>query len=361
MNGYVVILALAMLSGGCARNSGGGALAPPGAVPKPLSPGSPTVVTGPAGAGDDVPLPPYLWTAVDAAAVRTLFEAFQQPDPSYGDVTASETQDADPGIPRYTNYMEENLAAAMRIQALAPGRNFHVFVAQAEFSNAFDTGFATIQINGPTATTIPGSALIPAICHEMAHSAQNHLVARWQYLTSGEYAPAYAEMSKLATEYLNAHYNPTTGVYVHDVAAYDAVRQVYESAAGQAIGAFIKRQESTADILGGMICAEMGMAPADYISGMRTVFSAIDAVDNRVLPSFVKPRLNLPDGATLTLDEPELSSVIRSMDDHPTTDERLSQLTRLSSYLDSHLNPQVGVATTWIDGYEAHQPTTSGP
>jgi hypothetical protein len=99
---------------------------------------------------------------------------------------------------------------------------------------------------------LSASEMMPILCHEMAHSTQNHGALSIAYRKQPEYAPAFKSFDHLIGQFLTRFYiGSFLEVNQRGLAEHIEKSQPYTAM----IAPLFQRLESQADIIGGMICA----------------------------------------------------------------------------------------------------------
>jgi hypothetical protein len=287
-------------------------------------------------------LPRYLFTREDAAEIDPLVEPLRETADDQI-MTALSTSRAD-----VQRFVETFLDGALRTPALSPGRDFTVLVLKSRDVNAYADGAQNILINEGALDVIPTLALLGTLCHEAAHSTRNHYTKRLEFADSARIKPLYKAFSDDWSDYFARQYDTQTQTYTHDAAAYAHVLDLWTRYDAEA-SLVAKRQEAEADIVGGMLCAHLGMPVDRYIESFEQLASILD-VGAATSHALTDPK-ELTDGEQVSLPPDELFFFLFPSDTHPSFPERLGQLRDVQSVIASHLDRNGPFFQTWMTGY----------
>lgn len=295
----------------------------------------------------------YLLTDEDATGLERLIDPYKNPAGRIADTIGQNTQrTGDSGARTYLRFVEAALRDAMALPPFAGGRTFDVVLMLSRFPNAMADAWQHVVITTPAIDLASDAQMLAILCHEMAHSTLNHLYDR-----AGRQAEtprsAREKAENAVARYIRKTYDTQSRTYRHDRAAYDTARDAVDAARDPGVTAFAMRQESEADVAGGMICAELGLEPATFREGLEAFFAAARAKAPDYLPDG-KRASELADGAVVRgISLFDLTTYLFSVQDHPKDDERTQQLDRLDEHLQRHYHADVAVARRWLDGYDA--------
>jgi hypothetical protein len=112
-----------------------------------------------------------------------------------------------------------------------------------------------------------------------------------------------------------------------------------------------KRQESEADVVGGMLCGQFGMPAAMYRQAIIGFLSSADDVQasSHGSGAISKPE-QLRDGDAFEMPLEDLTYFLFQIDDHPTTQERSDQLQRVGDAVTKHFASS-GLLAEWLTDY----------
>ncbi|MCX6131584.1 MAG: M48 family metalloprotease [Proteobacteria bacterium] len=250
-----------------------------------------------------------------------------------------------PGLKKLVEFMQRTVDQASELKPLAPGRSFKVNIMDTLFSNAFADGNQNIVLLAPGIQTVDAELLLPILCHEMAHSFRNHAVKK-----AGKGSEKSQISDKAKNDYFNSQYNENTNVYTHNATAWKKMIAVVLDNLDKEELIMDNHLESEADVLGGMICAELGLDPALFLKG----FSRMD--EGFKTPSSNIPKNSLPadlaDGAHFIIGPLDLSSyvfAVEELSDHPKTEDRIAQIKKFLPRIQTHFNANSTLAQDWLN------------
>lgn len=285
----------------------------------------------------------HLFEPGDFDVVTSLVLPYQKPDADIDELTNASKRYDD-----YRKFLESTVNQGMLAEKLAPGRKFTFTVLEDPEINAFADGYQQLFVNTGFLEKVSIDTFMAAVCHEIAHSARNH----------GAVTDVFKEQDaqQKVYEYFDKQYNFETNVYTHDKTAYAALRGNWDIYSKD-LSVEERRQESEADIIGGMICGTMGMPYDRYLKGFQQLFGAeafggVVVKDGQSKPAgdgsdpyfdgfglalageskeLPADPMTLQNGAQIAY---ELGPLVRTLfpvagDDHPGDEERVSQLKRV--------------------------------
>lgn len=288
-------------------------------------------------------LPPYILTHADAEKLRSpLVLAFvPDPLPKTPDVPSYQ------GLEAFRGFVQEFLNRAMLLPALAPGRRLSVFVEDDPTINAFADGYQRIVVQRGAVEGMDQASMLELLCHETAHSTRNHVAAQVPiadqvFGTKAAPSAAYESVMNEANAYLNQQ--TVNGVYTHAKASYAAIQQRLLAVVAP-YNTANKRSESEADIVGAFTCAQMGVSPAAYLSAFKRGSEIIAAS-----MAGVKSPESIADGTKLQVPPGEMENFfyyLFYLDTHPTHEERIEQISRLTDVIQKEFKPSPPLIAEW--------------
>jgi predicted Zn-dependent protease len=189
--------------------------------------------------------------------------------------------------------------------------------------------------------------MLAIVCHELAHSALNHSFKTFKKFDDPNITAAFDARDT----YMTAHYDEARGVYRHERAAYAAAVQRFSAGTGE-LSVFDRREESEADVVGGMLCGQMGMPVKTYANLLIGFLRKVDAAVGGSGGAEVKPG-DMTDGEELQVSKDSAQAFTFPLDDHPTNDERAAQLQRLADTIGKRY-AQAGYAEEWARNWAAN-------
>lgn len=261
---------------------------------------------------DEGTLPNYLFKRADLEKLTKIVEPYRPvPSPNLSSVRSAAS---------LAQFIESTVNDAMKLPEHSPGRKFKVSIIDSKVMNAFMTGDSRMGLHVGTIAKSDESEILAVICHEMAHSARNHVYQS----TQDPEARIPSRLANRLDSYLRTQFNRTSGTYVHDEDVYSDLRKDWNEAISE-VEETAKRAESEADLIGAKICGNMGMDVKLY---------------HKSLISFLKKaggsgrQLRLKDGSTFTnVSQKTIFNLLFPIIEHPSTEERDQQIARLKSLL----------------------------
>ncbi|SMF78373.1 M48 family metalloprotease [Pseudobacteriovorax antillogorgiicola] len=296
-------------------------------------------------AGDDEALaeeenlPPYLFKLSEAQQIAELVEAYLPTDyDMFADATAAANRE------ELRAYFQSFLGSMMAIPGLSPGRELDVMVSDSDVPNASAAG-QQIMINEGMLAVANSKSLLGVICHEIAHSSKNHSQkSEADQVFAG--LDGFLQSNEFVT-YINAAYNGTT--YTHNKADYDALRKTWDEVAKDP-SVYSRRHESEADIVGGMLCAHLGMSADEFYQSQLQLRKALEA--GQGAPQSAN---NLQDGTQIPIGQDEIQDFVTGflfpLNSHPTGKERDSQLLRTKTAIQKYFDGNSMLYTDFNNRY----------
>lgn len=292
----------------------------------------------------------YLFNADAARTIAPLVDAYQKP--GYKDDPETYSTEFGP----FRTFTEKFLNDVMALEDLTPGRKIEVEVMDADYLNAFADGFQRVVVTLGALRAVEAVPMLAVVCHELAHSSKNHSQKRVAY----EEIELKAETDVFYNEaeaYFGKTYDKAKKRYKHDLAAYTQVRKLWDALTPR-LAEVSKRNESEADILGGMICGELGMPPDDYERGHREFMTLGDQLDAQgSKPGRIRSAADLKDGDVGQGTVADLFQLLFPRDSHPSNAERDAQLKRTRDVYAAHFDKTRQLYKDWLREYER---TTKG-
>lgn len=335
---FVILYALFSCAGSGGKRSVTGTKTVDSAQTVCTGPGCNSVPGAPQNEGG---LPAYLVSYADADAIKTIVEAYRKPtfekdvfelSTAYGDLRG---------------FTESFLNKLMAQDSLQPGRTLAVSIIENADINAFSDPFQRVGINKPTIQYMNSAQVLSVLCHELAHSALNHVMKRMDFYKQNK---NISDAMDAADAYLQSTYNTATGRYTHNLAAYKTARKSWDAVQPR-MSVYRKTNESQADIYGGMICGQAGMKSEDYRQGVVSFLQRADQLEPSD-PGVSRGPDDLKDGESFQVSATDAYDFLFQTDTHPTNDERNGQLTRLSKPIDKFYK-QSTMASDWNASYNA--------
>lgn len=291
-------------------------------------------------------LPLYLFTLDEAKAIKTLVEPYRKPDFDESDATYSSDHEL------FRKFAESYLNSLFKLPALQPGRTVTVQITDQEFVNAFADGFQRVVINAGTLKAVDSKALLAILCHELAHSTQNHSVKRHDFEEADATRAKLQAFYDAGDEFLSKTFDEDKSTYKHDSAAYQKILPLWEKAK-PVLGSFQKRKEGEADIVGGMICGQIGMKLDEFKAGQANFFAIGDRIDAELQTAGTVEPKDLTDGETFDIELEDLIPFLFPRDSHPTNTERDQQLARTAEAITAHYDPTQRFVMDFASQYDA--------
>ncbi len=282
-------------------------------------------------------LPTYLFTLSEAMQIAELVEAYipNNYDMFEGATAASNREEL-------RAYFQSFIGTMMMLQGLAPGRDIDVMVSISNVPNASASG-QQIMVNEGMLVVGNSKSLLSVICHEIAHSAKNH----------SQKSMADQIFSDLDTfvqgadfnNYMNATYNGTT--YTHNKADYDVLIKSWNEIAKKPSD-YSKRLESEADIVGGMICAHLGMSAEDFHQQQALLAKELGGSQGNIQTAD-----KLADGTQIPITQEQIQDFVTQflfpIDSHPTINERDAQLLRTKLAINKYHDKESNLYSGFVD------------
>jgi Zn-dependent protease with chaperone function len=287
----------------------------------------------------------YMFSTDDVEEITQLVEPYVSP----GGSPSIDDESSDFGDVR--GYVEEFLNRALAIAPLAPGRTVTVHVLDDDAINAYADGYQNVEVNTGYLKNIDAQPFLATLCHELAHSAKNHVVKRIDFQLAAGLTPDLNAFDEASKAFFAKQYDTAKGVYTHDVDGWRRVDALWQKVAPR-IGAFSKRTESEADIVGAMICGQLGMSPDRFIDGYREEAQVIERIYGRSSRDDVTGPAQLKDGETFKFPSDAMFTFLFPTDSHPTDDERESQLKRLEPIIQRHYDESQGFYQEFLAEYQ---------
>ncbi len=259
-------------------------------------------------------------------------------------------RDSFPKLAPVETYFRRFIREAIALDPFKPGREITVIVTDDTEINVRMDGWGQMTVNSAAVAEVSTTGLLATFCHELGHSARNH-----NYLIVNDPIVRTAEAQSVdeITAYWNDQFDKSRGIYTHDANRYAKLAEKYQESVKGA-STFLRLVESEADVAGGRICGNLGMAIESYIEAMADVLDGIDrqAAETARVES-------LKDGDQLSVENERLFvwSFLFRYDDHPTTKERLGQLRRLSDIVAAERASR-DFAGSWMKDYTEIRRTT---
>jgi Zn-dependent protease with chaperone function len=306
----------------------------------PTNPGSNNQVTPMV---DESNLPSYLFSTPQAQAIESLVDPYLRPPfpetAPPGQVSTNYTQ--------LKTFIEGFSNKVFALPTFQPGRTFKVSIMEDDVFNAFADGYQNIIFNTGFVKNAGDLGSLEILCHETAHSAKNHASKNPEDALSAAQKSAMNQFYNSLNTYMNQAFNPNAGVYTHNRNQYLQLRQQWDQIA-PALGDSLKRHEAEADVVGAMICAEMGLKPGDFMNGMKE--------NNKVQETLVGAQppqdpTKIPNGEriNMTMDQAQefVQFFLFPVASHPTNPEREKQIERLMPVIEKRYKSSQTFATEW--------------
>ncbi len=291
-------------------------------------------------------LPEYLYTAKEACNIKPWALSFKA---SNGD--AGETRQEMKGSEEIRAYMEDFLNRAAKIDALKPGRKFHVRIMEDDDQNAYADGRQNIVINSSfLKNKTDPEHLLGVLCHEMSHSLRNDASGLEDYydnvlIDDPAKNPKAKAFYDKADAYFVKTYDDKTSTYTHDKAAFDAINPEFKQYK-KAFWVFSKRVEATADVIGGGFCVSIGMKPASF----RGTFEELKADEDKVE---YRSTAQIQDGESFEIPPDQVFAWVFSDDSHPSYVERIDEIKRVAGFLGEHVSEDTKLMDEWNQKFPA--------
>jgi Zn-dependent protease with chaperone function len=287
----------------------------------------------------------YLFSTDDVEDIQTIVEPYQSPGGS------ATIEDVSSEFGDVRQYVEEFLNKALAIEPLRPGRTVTVHVLDDDAINAYADGYQNVEVNTGYLKNIDAQPFLATLCHELAHSAKNHVVKRLDFQLAAGLTADIAAFDAESKAFFEKQYDAAKGVYTHDAAGWRKVDALWQKIAPR-VGAFSKRTESEADIVGAMICGHLGMSPDRFIEGYREEAQVIERIYGRSSRDDVTGAAQLKDGETFKFPSDAMFSFLFPVDSHPTDDEREAQLRRVEAIIQRHYEEGQGFFSEFVAEYQ---------
>ena len=292
-------------------------------------------------------LPDYLFTLSEAMQIMELVESYIPTDfDMFEGATAAANRE------ELRAYFQSFLGTMMMLQGLAPGRDLDVMVSDSNIPNASAAG-QQIIVNEGMLMVANSKSLLGVICHEIAHSAKNHS----QKSQAGQvFSDLDAFVQSAAfNSYMNAAYNGTT--YTHIKADYDALRKSWDVIAKKPSD-YSRRQESEADIVGGMICAHLGMSGDDFYQNQALLRKELEGAQGEI-----QSAKKLADGTQIPVSQAQIQDFVTQflfpIESHPTPMERDAQIMRTKPAIDKFYDQESPLFTGFVEQLDQLNPALS--
>ncbi len=248
-------------------------------------------------------------------------------------------------------YMEDFLNRVAKLDVVKPGRKFKVSVYTDEEQNAYADGRQNIVVNSAfLKNKTDPEAMLGILCHEMIHSLRNDGTELENYYEKvliddeAKNPKAKAIYDKIQ-DYFNRTYNDQNQTYTHDKSEWEKVNTDWKAYKKKAWN-FSKRLEATADVIGGSLCAAIGMKASTF----RGVFEELKS-DEESQPYRTTDQIR--NGEKLQIPSDTVFALIFSDDSHPTYDERIEQINRVSGFLAQHQGDKKELLEEWNKKFPA--------
>ncbi|WP_141732362.1 M48 family metalloprotease [Oligoflexus tunisiensis] len=309
--------------------------------------------------GDEGPVPDYLFSLQQAQAIEALVDPYLQPPfPEMappGQVSTNYAQ--------LRTFIEGFSNRVFALPNLTPGRTFKVTIMEDDVFNAFADGYQNIIINTGFVKNSGVLGSLEILCHETAHSSKNHASKNPEDSLSAAQKTAMNQFYNELNTYMNQAFNPNGGVYTHNRNQYLQLRQKWDQI-GPAIGKSLKRHESEADVVGAMICAELGLTPNDLLSGMKDnnkVQETLVAGQPQQDPTKIPDQERIP----MTMEEAQefAQFFLFPVVSHPTNAEREKQIERVMPAIQKRYRSNQTFANEWKTEFASQKglSLTGGP
>lgn len=283
-------------------------------------------------------LRPYLFTPAEACKVSPWAFPYQA-----AKTDTPETRQPLPNSESIRAYMEDFLNRAVALKATKPGRTFHVRIMVDEEKNAYADGRQNLVVNSAFLEDgINTEHILGVLCHEMAHSLRNDFSAVENLfenviIDDPDKNPVAKKIYDEIDAYFTRTYNDRTKTYTHDKARFEAILPAWR-AYRLRYWDFSKRLEASADVIGGGICASLGMDPVS----LRGVFEDLKAGDTES-----RSVSDLQTGEQFEAKPDEIFGWIFTDDTHPSDDERIAEVARLDDFFRSYLAADHKLLDEW--------------
>ncbi|MCX6130405.1 MAG: M48 family metalloprotease [Proteobacteria bacterium] len=289
-------------------------------------------------------LPPYLMSLEQAQAITTLIEPYQRPpfqeEPLPGVVSTNYSQ--------LRSFIENFSNKVFLLPNLKPGRTFKVTIMEDEVFNASADGFQNIFINTGLVKTAGSLGSLEVVCHEMAHSSKNHSLKNPENMLSEAQKNTLNQFHSKLDAYMNLAFDAAAGVYTHDRAQYLQLRQQWDQV-GPELSNFFKHNKSEADVVGGMICAELGLAPIELLTAMKENNKLAEGL--LAEQSKQEDPTKIPDKTRINMTREEAESFVQyflfPLASHPTDVEREKQIERVTPAIELRYRSVQTLVSEW--------------
>ena len=259
----------------------------------------------------------------------------------------------------FTTTLQNMIRKATQLKGLAPGRDaINVNFVPSRFANASMNGQQNLEIHIINAG-LSAHEMMPILCHEVAHSAQNHVALSVSYRKLPEYAPASKNFDNLIVQFLTRFY---VGSFL-EVNQRGIAEHIKNSLPYTAtIAPLFQRLESQADIVGAMICAHWGLQPQEYAAGFSAALSKVSQLSRKGNP-FKNDSAQTDDATNPQISKTERAfflsrdayAIAKSpMNSHPQAVDRLEQINNLIPLIESHYDATATQASDIMRYYDGH-------
>jgi hypothetical protein len=286
------------------------------------NPGGPQSADQPKGQDveiDESTLPPYLFRRNEFQKIKKIVDPYKP--------VSSASIPSMRNSANLVRLIESTINEAMKMPVHAPGRKFKVSIVDSKSMNAFMTGDSRMGLNLGTIQKSDNNEILAVICHEMAHSARNHIYQSSQE----EDVRLPSKLVNRLNSYIGAQFDRNRATYTHDEEGYVPLRKEWDEAISE-VETSAKKAESEADLIGAKICGNMGMDTQMY---EKSLISFLKKASGNARP------LKLRDGSTFTGASPKaVFQALFPIIEHPTNEERGEQISRLKSLLKTSTSDQ---------------------
>jgi hypothetical protein len=280
----------------------------------------------------------YLYTAAEACSLKPWAFKYEASKSVY-----DETREPLPNSEELRSYIENFLNRAVKIPEASPGRKFKVTIVVDEETNASADGRQNIVINsGFLGKDAKAERILGVLCHEMAHSLRNDFGSIEKFyddnkLDDLENNPEAVKVYDKMDAYFVKTYDDKTKTYTHDKKAFDELWALWKKYRQKFWNHSLKI-ESTADVVGGGICAALGVSQKEF----RGVFEDLKANNEQG-----KSSLDLRDGDQFEVEAEDVQLFVFFDDTHPAGDDRIAQVDRLAGFYKSHRGSNTKLLDEW--------------
>jgi len=308
-----------------------------------LSSGGGTSTDGGDDNDDPVNLAPYLFSLAEAQAIKDIVEPYEDISGGGGDYTS------DSKFGNMERFVQDFVDDAMRIKGLDPGRSFKVTVISDPSVNAAADHLQNIIINAGAIKQFSSKSMLSTLCHEIAHSTKNHSYKGIVLEKKDGIEKKILNFEQEYSDYINDTYDSETEVYRHNKTKYTRLAKLWKVIAEYREPIW-KRDESEADIVGGMICGHLGMSSTEYKNAFDAGIGKLsDGAEGESITAD-----DLKDGDELDIKEDESDALFYFLfyfDSHPKHKERSAQLTRVEKAIAKHFAKN-DLYKDWSTGYK---------